>query len=85
MNPTIPSPSTAQLAGAVEYTNCISADFPNGCPRYDIKQFDVDAPVLELWRMSTTPSLPLLQGPIWHGVVAPDRVLSMAQIELFDV
>ena len=28
-----------------------------------------------------TPSLPLLPGPLYPGVVAPDRVLSMGQIE----
>ena len=28
------------------------------------------------------PSLPLLPGPLWQGAVAPDRVLSMGQIEL---
>ena len=32
--------------------------------------------------MQSTPSLPLLPGPLWPGVVAPDRVLSMDQIEL---
>ena len=26
-------------------------------------------------------SLPLLPGPLWPGVVVPDRVLSMGQIE----
>ena len=26
--------------------------------------------------------LPLLPGPLWSGVIAPDRVLSMGQIEL---
>ena len=36
----------------------------------------------ELWRMRSTPSLPSLPGPLWPGVVAPDRVLSMGQIEL---
>ena len=30
----------------------------------------------------STSSLPLLQGPLWPGVLAPDRVLSMGQIEL---
>ena len=29
-------------------------------------------------------TLPLLSGPFWPGVVAPERVLSMDQIELFD-
>ena len=33
--------------------------------------------VLELWGMRSTPSLPLLPGPLWPGVVAPDRALSM--------
>ena len=36
----------------------------------------------ELWGMQSTPSLPLLPGPLWSGVVVPDRVLSMSQIEL---
>ena len=38
-----------QLAGAVEYTNCISAegkDSPNKFPGYDTKQSDVEAPVM---------------------------------------
>ena len=54
------------------------------CPSYDTKQFGGEAPVLELWGMWSTPSLPLLPGPLWPGVVAPDRDLSMGQIELFD-
>ena len=32
--------------------------------------------------MWSTPSLPSLSGPLWLGVVAPDRILSMDQIEL---
>ena len=38
--------------------------------------------MLELWGMQSTPSLPLLPGPLWPGVVAPDRVEFMGQIEL---
>ena len=38
--------------------------------------------MLELWGMQSTPSLPSLPGPLWPGVVAPDRALSMGQIEL---
>ena len=50
---------------------------------YDTKQSDGEVPVmLELWWMRSTPSLPSLPGPLWPGVVAPDRVLSMGQIEL---
>ena len=37
--------------------------------------------MLELWGMWSTPSLPSLPGPLWPGVVAPDRVLSVGQIE----
>ena len=41
------------------------------------KQSDSDVPkMLELWGM---PSIP---GLLWPGVVPPDRVLSMGQIEL---
>ena len=29
-----------------------------------------------------TPSLPLLPGPLWLGVVAPDRALFVGKIEL---
>ena len=32
--------------------------------------------------MLSTPSLPSFSGPLWLGVVAPDRVLSMVQIEI---
>ena len=40
----------AQLAGAAEYTNCISAkgeDSHNECPRYETKQSDDEAPVMQ--------------------------------------
>ena len=72
----------AQFAGAVEYTDCISAegyDPPdNECPAYDTKQSDGEVPVmLEIWGMQITPSLPLLLGPLLLGVLAHDRVLSM--------
>ena len=55
-------------------------------PGYDTKQSDGKAPeMLELWEIQSTPSLPLLKCPLWPGVVAPDRDLSMGQIELFDI
>ena len=76
----------AQPAGVVECTDCFSADrqYPTTeCPGYDTKQSDVEAPVLlELWEMRITPSLPSLLDPLWLELVAPDRVLSMGQIEL---
>ena len=70
----------AQLAGAVEYTDYRGVRFPQ---RYDTKQSDGEALVmLELWGMWSTLLLPLLPSPFRLGVVAPDRVLSMGQIEL---
>ena len=69
---------------AVEYTDCTSAEGqdpsppPSECPGYDTKQSDGEVPaVLELWRMQSTPSLPLLPDPLWPRVIAPDRALSM--------
>ena len=38
--------------------------------------------MLELWEMQSTPTLLSLPGPLWPGMVALDRVLSMGQIEL---
>ena len=59
--------STAQSPGAVEYANYLSAegeDSANECPGYDTKLSDGKAPVLELWGMWNTPSLPLLPSPL---------------------
>ena len=51
---------------------------PNKCPGYDTKQSDGEIPVmLGLWGMRSTSSLPLLPGPLWPGIVAPDRALYM--------
>ena len=72
-----PKLAITQSAGAVEYTNCISADGYE-YSGYDTKQSDGEVSVmLELWGMRSTPSLPLLPGPLWPGVVAPNRALSM--------
>ena len=60
------------LAGAVEYTDCTSAkgyDPPNMCPRYHIKPYDGENPVLELWGMLSIPSLLLLPGLLLLWVV----------------
>ena len=55
----------------------------NRCLGYDTKQSDGEVLVmLELWRTRCTPPLPFLRGSPWPGMVAPDRVLSMGQIEL---
>ena len=39
----------------------------------------------ELWVMLSTSLLPLLPDPLCPVMVAPDGVLSMGQIELFDI
>ena len=70
--------SLAQSAGAADCTSAEGLDFPNECPRYDSKRSDVGVPVMPgLWEMLSTPSSPLLPGPLWPGVVAPDGALSM--------
>ena len=47
---------------------------------------DGEAPVMPgLWGMQSTPLLPSLPDPLWSGVIAPDRVLSMGKIELNSV
>ena len=57
----------SQLVGAVEYTDCFSAE--NGH-----KQSDGEVPImLELWGMQSTPSPPLFPGPLGPEVVAPDK------------
>ena len=38
--------------------------------------------MLEHLGMQSTPSLLSLPGPLWPGVVAPDRVLYIGQIDL---
>ena len=77
-----------QLVGVVKYTVSLQRSEtppPNESPGYDIKQSDGETPVmLGLWGMQITPSLPLFPGPLWPGVLAPDRVLSMGEIKLFD-
>ena len=53
---------------------------------FDTKQSNGEVPVmLELSEIQSIPSLPSLPGPFCPGVVAPDRVLSNGQIELFDI
>ena len=55
----------------------------NKCPGYDTKQSDGEVPVmLELWGMHSTPLLLSLPGLLRLRMVALDRVLCIAQIEL---
>ena len=73
----------ARSAGAVEYTECISAvgktSIRVSC--YDIKPSDGKAPALEFWETGITSSLSLLSDPLYLRVEAFDRALSMGQIE----
>ena len=56
------------------------------CLGYDAKQSEGEAPViLELWGMRNTPLSPSLPASLWPWLVAPDRVLPMGRIELFDI
>ena len=41
--------------------------------------------MLEVWGMRSTPSLSLLPSQLWPGVLEPQMILSMDQIELFDI
>ena len=50
---------------------------PKECPVYDAEKFDSGDRV-----MPCTTSLPSLPGPLWPGMVIPEKVLSMGQIEL---
>ena len=52
---------------------------------YDSKQSDGEALALEPWGKWSTLSLLLLPVPLWPVVVAPDEVLSIGQIELFNI
>ena len=53
----------------------------NECLGYNIKPSNDEIPALENWRIWNTPSLALLSGPLYPGVVASDWVTSMDQIE----
>ena len=81
-------PATAQSAETVEYTDCITEEgltLLHEWSGYDIKQSDGEAPVLELWKMWSTPSLSLIEGPHWPTGVTRHRTLSSDQIELFNI
>ena len=55
-------------------------------PGYDTKQSDAETPeMMKLWGIRSALSLPLLSGPLWSGELTPDSVLSMGQIDLFDI
>ena len=56
---------------------------PTSVQVYDSKQSNGEvSEMLELWEMRSTPSLPSFQCPLWPGMAAPEKALSMGQIEL---
>ena len=66
----------SQSAGAVEYTDCFSAEGNphNECPGFDTKQSDGEVQIiLELWGMRSNTSLLSSPDLLWLGVVAPDK------------
>ena len=85
------APSASGAVEAIEYTYCISAEgkeppLLNECHAYDTKQSDYEVPVMvKLWGMWSTPSLPSLPGPLWPGMITPERILYIGQIELYCV
>ena len=66
------------------YNHCSSTYLQKGkTTRYDTKRSDGEAYVmLELWGIRSTSSLQSLPDLIWPGVVAPNWVLCMGQVEL---
>ena len=69
-----------QLPSQVGLYNTLTAPLQRGktptneCLVYDTKQSDGEVPaMLDFWGMRSTPSLPSLPGPLWPGVVAPDK------------
>ena len=49
---------------------------------YETKWLDGEAPVLEIWKMWSTSSLPLLPDQPWPGLLVQFSVLSMGQRKL---
>ena len=41
--------------------------------------------MLELWGMQSIPLVTSLQGPLWPGVVTPEKTLYMGQTEMFEI
>ena len=65
--------------------NGVRPHLSNECHGYDIKESHWEAPVMfEVWGMRVITSLLSLLGSLWSGVVAPNNVLSISQMELFD-
>ena len=80
----------AESAGAVEYTDCIFAEGLDHPPMSVLAMILNNLMVrfqscwcLGEYRLPFL--LPSLPGSFWFGVVAPEIILSMGEIELFDI
>ena len=76
---------SSRLGGAVEYRLYLLRGVRPSyeSPDYDTKKSDGEVPMMqEIWVMLKIPSLPSLPDSLFLGVVAPDRALSMGQIDL---
>ena len=77
-----------QKAGVVEYTDLHlwwGIRPPNECSGHDIKKSDDEPPALKILRMQSTSSLLLTPGPLWPGVVAPDRFIYGSNLLFHDL
>ena len=75
VSPTLCSPTTLLV-------NCFITIYSRKSWVSHSPESDGKVPVLKLWGMWSTPSQPLLQGPLWPGVLVLFRVPSMSQIEI---
>ena len=91
------NPLQCTLFSAFSYQKLVSSPVSSGCRIHRLHfcrrggktppisfldmTSDCKVPALGIWGIWSTLSLPLLPGPLWPGVVASDRVLSMGQIE----
>ena len=70
--------SSNKLVRIVEHADYISVDcvnpYRNELTGYDTDKCNGEAPVLKLWGMWSTSSLPLLPGSLWNRVMVPVRV-----------
>ena len=66
--------SVAESTGIVEYIDCKGVDIPDKSSAYGSKLCDGEAPILELWGIVNTHSLPLLPDLPRPGVLVPVSV-----------
>ena len=60
------------------YCRYVYRPTPNECAGYDTKHSECGVPVMPvIWGIQSTPTSPLLTGPLWPGMVAPDVALCM--------